>query len=87
MNLQEYISHLTSYIASNPPDLGDEDSVLGILYEAHSETNAMYDDEIKVALGHANANTTQAIYAHQIARARAEASGVRAGVFSVLREA
>ena len=38
-------------------------------------------------LGHADANTTQAIYAHQIARARAEASGVRAGVFSVLREA
>ena len=38
-------------------------------------------------LGHSNANTTQAIYAHQIARARAEASGVRAGVFSVLREA
>ena len=38
-------------------------------------------------LGHADANTTNAIYAHQIARARAEASGVRAGVFSVLREA
>ena len=38
-------------------------------------------------LGHADANTTQAIYAHQITRARAEASGVRAGVFSVLREA
>lgn len=38
-------------------------------------------------LGHADANTTQAIYAHQIAQARAEASGVRAGVFSVLREA
>ena len=36
---------------------------------------------------HADANTTNAIYAHQIARARAEASGVRAGVFSVLREA
>ena len=34
-----------------------------------------------------NANTTQAIYAHQIARARAEASGVRAGVFSILKEA
>ena len=28
-----------------------------------------------------------AIYAHQIARARAEASGVRAGVFSILKEA
>ena len=38
-------------------------------------------------LGHADANTTQAIYAHQIARARAEASGVRAGVFSILKEA
>ena len=38
-------------------------------------------------LGHADANTTNAIYAHQIARARAEASGVRAGVFSILREA
>ena len=38
-------------------------------------------------LGHADANTTNAIYAHQIARARAEASGIRAGVFSVLREA
>ena len=49
MNLQVYISLLRSCIASNPPDLGDEDSVLGILYEAHSETNAMYDDEIKVA--------------------------------------
>jgi hypothetical protein len=31
--------------------------------------------------------TSQAIYAHQIARARAEASGVRAGVFSILKEA
>ena len=38
-------------------------------------------------LGHANANTTKAIFVHQIAQARAEASGVRAGVFSVLREA
>ena len=38
-------------------------------------------------LGHADANTTQSIYAHQIARARAVASGVRAGVFSVLKEA
>lgn len=38
-------------------------------------------------LGHADANTTNAIYAHQIARARAEAAGVRAGVFATLREA
>ena len=47
MNLQEFISYLQSYIALNPPDLGIEDSVLGILYEAHSESNAMYDNEIK----------------------------------------
>ena len=47
MNLQEYLSHLKACLASNPPDLGDEDSTLGILYEAHSESNAMYDGEIK----------------------------------------
>ena len=49
MNLQEYISHLQSYIVLNPPDLGDEDSVLSLLYEAHSESNVMYDDKIKAA--------------------------------------
>ena len=47
MNLQEFISYLQSYVALYPPDLGNEDSILGILYEAHSESNAMYDDEIK----------------------------------------
>ena len=35
-------------------------------------------------LGHANATTTANIYAHQVARARAEAAGVRAGVFETL---
>ena len=33
-------------------------------------------------LGHANANTTATIYAHQIAIARAIAADVRAGVFA-----
>lgn len=47
MNLREYISGLKSCITSNPPDLGDENSVISLLYEAHSESNAMYDDEIK----------------------------------------
>ena len=37
-------------------------------------------------LGHATASTTLNIYAHQVARARAEASGVRAGAFTVLRQ-
>ena len=36
-------------------------------------------------LGHATASTTLNIYAHQVARARAEASGIRAGAFAVLR--
>ena len=35
-------------------------------------------------LGHANATTTANIYAHQVARARAEAAGVRAGIFKTL---
>ena len=38
-------------------------------------------------LGHANATSTANIYAHQVARARAAAGGVRAGVFSILKEA
>ena len=38
-------------------------------------------------LGHATASTTLNIYAHQVARARAEASGIRAGAFAVLRQA
>ena len=38
-------------------------------------------------LGHATATTTANIYAHQVAKARAEASGVRAGAFAVLRQA
>ena len=47
MNLQEYIRSLKSCIAAHPPDLSNEDSILGILYEAHSDSNAMYDEEIK----------------------------------------
>ena len=38
-------------------------------------------------LGHATASTTLNIYAHQVARARAEASGIRVGAFAVLRQA
>lgn len=38
-------------------------------------------------LGHATASTTLNIYAHQVARARAEASGIRTGAFAVLRQA
>ena len=47
MNFTEYIHALKSHIAAHPPDLDNEDSVLGILYETYSEANALYDDEIK----------------------------------------
>ena len=47
MNLDAYIVALQALVTAHPPDLGDEDSILGLLYEAHSESNAMYDEEIK----------------------------------------
>ena len=47
MDLQTYIRTLKACITASPPDLDNEDSVLGILYEAYSESNALYNDEIK----------------------------------------
>lgn len=47
MDLKTYIKALKARITTSPPDLNNEDSVLGILYEAYSESSAMYDDEIK----------------------------------------
>ena len=47
MNLDAYIKALQARVTAHPPDLGDENSVLSLMYEAHSESNAMYDDEIK----------------------------------------
>ena len=49
MDLKTYIKALKARITTSPPDLDNEDSVLGILYEAYSETSAMYDDEIKAS--------------------------------------
>lgn len=47
MNQDAYIEALQALVTAHPPDLGDEDSILSLLYEAHSESNAMCDDEIK----------------------------------------
>ena len=44
MNLDAFIDALRARVTAHPPDLGDENSVLSLLYEAHSESNAMYDD-------------------------------------------
>ena len=47
MDLKTYVKALKARITASPPDLGNEDSVLEMLYEAYSESSAMYDDEIK----------------------------------------
>ena len=49
MNLQEDISRLTSYIASNPPDLGDCncETVLDQLYLAYAESHESDPQEIR----------------------------------------
>ena len=42
MDLKTYVNALNAYITASPPNLDNEDSVLGILYEAYSETSAMF---------------------------------------------
>ena len=44
MNLSEYIQRLQAKLRTTTPD---DESILVLLYEAFSESNAMYDDEIK----------------------------------------
>ena len=42
--MKEYIKSLKTYIDQHPPNCGDADSVLGMLYECHNE-NTPYDNE------------------------------------------
>ena len=42
--MKEYIKSLKTYIYQHPPNCGDADSVLGMLYECHNE-NSSYDNE------------------------------------------
>ena len=42
--MKEYLKSLKIYIDQHPPNLGDADSVLGMLYECHNE-NTPYDSE------------------------------------------
>ena len=42
--METYFEKLRTYIAENPPDFGDGESVLGMLYECHNE-NSPYDNE------------------------------------------
>lgn len=45
--MKEYINALRKHITDNPPDFGDADSVLALLYEAYSEIIRMDDTQIK----------------------------------------
>lgn len=45
--MEKYFEKLRTYIAENPPDFGDGDSVLTLLYEAYAESNKMDDGTIK----------------------------------------
>ena len=45
--MTDYLSALRRRLDTHPPDLGDADSVLNLLYEAYSECNPMADAQIK----------------------------------------
>ena len=47
MKMEGYFRALETYVASCMLNLGDGDSVLSLLYEAYSDNNRMYDDQIK----------------------------------------
>lgn len=42
--MKKYFEILKNYIEQHPPNWGDADSVLGMLYECHNE-NSPYDNE------------------------------------------
>ena len=45
--MKNYFEKLKAYIAENPPDFGDGESVLTLFYEAYGEFNRMDDGTIK----------------------------------------
>ena len=45
--MNPYIEKLEQQIADNPPNFGDADSVLGLLYECFNENNPYDNDQIK----------------------------------------
>ena len=46
--MNPYIEKLKQQIEEHPPDLGDGNSILTLLYEAYNEANRMDDEQIKV---------------------------------------
>ena len=47
IDLKTYFEILRTYIAENPSNFGDGESVLTLLYEAYAESNKMDDGTIK----------------------------------------
>ena len=45
--MNPYIEKLKQWAADNPPNFGDADSVLGLLYECFNENNPYDNDEIR----------------------------------------
>jgi len=45
--LNDYFERLRTHIAENPPDFGDGESVLTLLYEAYADSNKMDNGTIK----------------------------------------
>ena len=45
--MKSYFEALKAYIEKHPPNCGDADSVLGMLYECHNENNPYDNEHIK----------------------------------------
>lgn len=45
--MKEFVEKLKQRVAENPPNYGDSNSVLGLLYECFNENNSYDNDQIK----------------------------------------
>ena len=45
--MKEFLEKLKQQVAENPPNYGDADSVLGLLYECFNENNPYDNEQIK----------------------------------------
>ena len=45
--MKSYLEALKAYVEQNPPNCGDGESVLGMLYECHNEINPYDNEQIK----------------------------------------
>ena len=48
--MKEFLEKLRQQVAENPPNYGDADSVLGLLYECFNENNPYDSEQIKAEI-------------------------------------